>query len=249
MKMRAAVLEEFGQPLVVGGGRPGRAARRRGPRPARRLRRLPHRPLHRLGRRSLRLRPSRARPRGRRRGREDRPRRRRPSRRRPRRYPLLAPVPRVRPLRRSAHQPLHGDPRRAEPRPPPRRHHAAGARRRGDPPLHGLLDLRRVHGDAGDRAGQDLPRGTLRARLPVRLRALDRARRGDQHRRGHARLDLRRLRRRDGRPRRRRRGAPAGRRADRLRRPLARAPRARQAARAPPTSWTAAPARSKRSWR
>ena len=60
-------------------------------------------------------------------------------------------------------------------------------RRRGDPPLHGLLDLRRVHGDAGDRPGQDQPRGALRARLPLRLRPLDRARRGDQHRRGRRR--------------------------------------------------------------
>ena len=33
--------------------------------------------------------------------------------RRPRRHPLLAAVPRVRPLRRPAHQPLHGDPRRS----------------------------------------------------------------------------------------------------------------------------------------
>ena len=53
-----------------------------------------------------------------------------------------------------------------------------------DPPLHGLLDLRRVHGDAGDRAGEGQPGGAVRARLPVRLRALDRARRGDQHRQG-----------------------------------------------------------------
>ena len=60
-------------------------------------------------------------------------------------------------------------------------------RRRGDPPLHGLLDLRRVHGDAGDRARQGQPRGALRARLPLRLRALDRARRGDQHRQGRSR--------------------------------------------------------------
>ena len=41
--------------------------------------------------------------------------------RRPRRHPLLAPVPRVRPLPRPAHQPLPGDPRRAEPGPPARR--------------------------------------------------------------------------------------------------------------------------------
>ena len=54
------------------------------------------------------------------------------------------------------------------------------------PPLHGLLDLRRVHGDAGDRPGEDRPRGALRARLPLRLRPLDRPRRGDQHRHGRS---------------------------------------------------------------
>ena len=99
-------------------------------------------------------------------------------------------------------------------------------RGRRDPPLHGLLDLRRVHGDAGDRAGEDRPRGALRARLPLRLWPLDRARSGDQHRLRGVGQHLRRLRRRDGRARRGRRLPPAGRRADRLRRPLRRAPRA-----------------------
>ena len=107
--------------------------------------------------------------------------------------------------------------------------------RRGDPPLHGHLDVRRVHGDAGDRAREDRPRGAARPRLPVRLRALDRPRRGDEHRQGRAGDDLRRLRRRHGRPRRRRRLPPAGGRADHLRRPLRRPPRARPAARGRPT--------------
>ena len=140
---------------------------------------------------------------------------------RPRRHPLLPPVRRVRPLRRPADQPLPGDPRGAEQGPPAGRHDPALPRRRGRAPLHGLLDLRRVHGDAGDRAGQGQPRGAARPRLPVRLRPLHRARRGDEHRRGGAGHHLRRLRRRHGRPRRRRRLPPAGRRADRLRRPLA----------------------------
>ena len=35
-------------------------------------------------------------------------------------------------------------------------------RRRGDPPLHGHLDLRRVHGDAGDRAREGQPGGAAR---------------------------------------------------------------------------------------
>ena len=70
--------------------------------------------------------------------------------------------------------------------------------RDGEPIRHfmGTLDLRRVHGDAGDRAREGQPRGAARPRLPVRLRPLDRARRGDQHGEGRAGLDLRRLRRR-----------------------------------------------------
>ena len=64
------------------------------------------------------------------------------------------------------------------------------------------------------------PRGAARRRVPVRLRALDRARRGDVHGQGRAGLDLRRLRRRHGRARRGGRLPPRGRRADRLRRPL-----------------------------
>ena len=76
---------------------------------------------------------------------------------------------------------------RAEQGPPPRRHDPDLPRRRRHPPLHGLLDLRRVHGDAGDRAGEGQPRGAVRARLPLRLRALDRPRRGDQHRHGRSR--------------------------------------------------------------
>ena len=98
---------------------------------------------------------------------------------------LFSPAVRqVRPLPRSAHQPLPGDPRAAEQGLSARRDQADLARRRGDPPFHGHLDLRRVHGDAGDRAREDRPRGAARPRLPVRLRPLDRARRRDQHRRG-----------------------------------------------------------------
>ena len=71
------------------------------------------------------------------------------------------------------------------------------------------------------------PEAPLGSRLPVRLRALDGPRRGDADRRRAGRLDLRGVRRRHGRPGRRRRLPAAGRRADRLRRPLARAPGAR----------------------
>ncbi len=48
---------------------------------------------------------------------------------RSRRHPLLAPVPRVRPLPRPAHQPLPGDPRGAEQGTPARRHDADLPRR------------------------------------------------------------------------------------------------------------------------
>ena len=102
MKMRAAVLEEFGAAAGRAGGGAGRAAGRRGAGPPSRLRRLPHRPLHRLRRRPLRLRAGRARPRGRRGGGEGRRRRHLAGAGRPRRHPLLAPVRRVRPLRRPA---------------------------------------------------------------------------------------------------------------------------------------------------
>ena len=53
----------------------------------------------------------------------------------------------------------------------------------GEPLRHfmGHLDVRGVHGDAGDRAGEDRPRGAAGPRVPVRVRALDGARRGDAH--------------------------------------------------------------------
>ena len=68
--------------------------------------------------------------------------------------------------------------------------------------------------------------GAARSCLPVRVRALDRARRGDEHGSRGRRLDLRRLRRGHGRARRGRGLPPAGRRADRLRRSLRGAARA-----------------------
>ncbi|HEY2182463.1 MAG TPA: alcohol dehydrogenase catalytic domain-containing protein [Solirubrobacteraceae bacterium] len=49
------------------------------------------------------------------------------------------------------------DSRAAEPGPPPRRHHATVARRRADPPLHGHLDVCRACRAARDRARQDRP--------------------------------------------------------------------------------------------
>ena len=61
MKIRAAVLEEFGQPLVVQELDLAEPKRGRGARPARSVRRLPHRSLHGVGRRSDRVRALRAR--------------------------------------------------------------------------------------------------------------------------------------------------------------------------------------------
>ena len=87
--------------------------------------------------------------------------------RRPRRHALLAAVPRVHPLPQPTDEPLPRDPRAAEQGLPPRRHDAALARRRADPALHGHVDVRRVHGDAGDRAreGQSRTRRSTRACL------------------------------------------------------------------------------------
>ena len=64
---------------------------------------------------------------------------------------------------------------------------AALPRRRADPPLHGHLDVRRGDRDARDRAREDLARRRARDGVPVRVRALDRARRGDVHREGRGR--------------------------------------------------------------
>ena len=170
MRMRAAVLEEFGQPLRGAGGRAGRAARGRGARAPAGLRGVPHRHVHGLGRRPVGLRAHRARPRGRGRGGEGGAGRVAGARGRPRGHAVLAPVRRVRALHQPAHQPVHGHPRRAEPGPPARRHGAAVPRRRGDPPLHGHLHVRGVHGDARDRAGRGLAptrRPTTRACSPA----------------------------------------------------------------------------------
>ena len=55
--------------------------------------------------------------------------------------------------------------------------------RDGEPVRHfmGTLDVRGVHGDAGDRAREGRPGSAARPGVPVRLRPLDRPRRGDEH--------------------------------------------------------------------
>ena len=210
------------------GARPCRAEGGRGARPARRVRRLSHRPLHGLRRRSVRLRADGAGPRGRRGCRAPRRRRYLARARRPRRHALLAPVPGVHPLPQHAHEPLPRDPRRAGQGPPPGRDDAPLEGRRSDPPLHGDVDVRGVHGDARDRAGEDQQGRAARPRVPLRVWALDRDRGGDEDRGSRAGLDLRRLRCGNGRSRRGRRLPAAGRGADHLRRPLERPARARE---------------------
>ena len=163
MKIRAAVLEEFGKPLVVQEVELAEPKAGRGAGAARGVRRLPHRSLHRLRRRPVRLRADACS------GTRAPAWSRRSATgvtlagaRRPRRDAVLAAVPRVRPLPERQDQHLHRDPRAAEPGLPARRHDAPVARRRADPPLHGHLDVRGVHGDAGDRAREGEPGGVAR---------------------------------------------------------------------------------------
>ena len=94
--------------------------------------------------------------------------------------------------------------------------HRGGER---DPPLHGHDHVRRGDGDARDRAGQGRPGGAAGRRLHAGLRRDHRHRRGALRRQGRARLDLRGVRRGPRRPRRGRRRAAGRRRADHLRRP------------------------------
>ena len=121
---------------------------------------------------------------------------------RPRHHALRARVRRVRPLPERADEPLRRDPRHAGARLPAGRHDPALPRRRADAPLHGHVDLRRVHGDAGDRAREGLPGGLARGLRAVRVRARHRNRRGAVHGRRPARVDVRRLRLRARRARR-----------------------------------------------
>ena len=146
---------------------------------------------------------------------------------RPRRHAVLAAVRQVRPLPEPEDEPLPGHPRAAEPGLPARRHRAAVARRRADPPLHGHQHVRRVHRDAGDRARQGLARGPAGAARALFACGLSTGL--------GAAINTARVEpgstcvvfgARDGRPGRRRRLPAAGRRADRLRRPVRGAARA-----------------------
>ncbi len=228
MRMRAAVLEEFGEAAGRARGGAGRSGAGRGARAAGGVRGVPHRHVHRLGRGPVGLRADGARPRGRRRGGALRRGRERCSREGDHVVTLFSPqcgecVHCVSPLTNLClaireQQNLGYLP--------------DGTTRLsldGEPLRHfmGTSTFARVHRDAGDRAREDRPRGAARPRVPVRVRALDGPRRGDQDGRGARGLDVRGLRRGHGRPGRGRGRAPAGRRADRVRRPVAGAPGAR----------------------
>ena len=105
---------------------------------------------------------------------------------RPRDPALHARMPAVQILPVAPHQPVHRDPGHPGPGPDARRHQPLPVRGRHGVPLHGLLDLRQLHGAAGDRPGQG-PRGrALRQDLLHRLRRHHRHRRGDLHRQGLA---------------------------------------------------------------
>ena len=105
---------------------------------------------------------------------------------RPRRHAVRARVRRVRPLPQPSHEPLRRHPRPAGRRPPARRHDALLPQRRAAPPLHGHLDLRRAHGDARDRAREGQPGSAARRLRALRVRALDGDRRGALHGAGRA---------------------------------------------------------------
>ena len=163
MKVRAAVLEEFGQPLVVQEIELG-TERRRGAGAARSLRGLPHRST-RVGRRSDGIHGLCARPRGRRRRGEGWARRHARSARRPRGHPLRARVGsactasiRARTAAsRSATSRASASCRTARRDSP---------ERQGHPALHGHVDLRRVHGRPRDRAREGEPDAPLAACAP-----------------------------------------------------------------------------------
>ena len=171
---------------------------RRGARPARGVRRLPHRHVHGVGRRPVRLRARRARPRGRRGRRGDRRRASRDVAVGDHVVTLFSPQCReCEHCRQPAHEPLPGDPRASRtsatcPTAPTR------LSRDGEPIRHfmGTSTFAEYTVMPEIALAKVPPEAPLRPRLPVRVRAVDRPRRGDVHRQGRAGLDVRRLRRR-----------------------------------------------------
>ena len=75
-------------------------------------------------------------------------------------------VRQVHPLSQPAHESLRCNPRPAGPRLPAGRYRALLEARRAASPLHGHIDLLRVHGDARDRAREGQPRAPLEGCAP-----------------------------------------------------------------------------------
>ena len=173
---------------------PRRTAGRRGAGRDQGHRHLPHRRVHPLRRRPRGALPRHPRTRGRGRGGGGRRGRDQREARRPRHPALHSRVPPVRLLPERQDQPLPGDPRDPGARRDARRHQPLPSGQGPNLPLHGDVDVRQPHRAAGNRGGQG-PRGrALRQDLLHRVRRHHRDRRGDQHREGRARLELRGLR-------------------------------------------------------
>ena len=170
-------------------GRGGRTQGRRGAGAHGGHRRVPHRCLHAVRPRPGGRVPGHPGPRGRRHRRGHRPRRHHAQARRSRDSAVHARVRPVQVLHLGQDQPVPGHPRHAGQGPDAGRHVALHRPRQDRLPLHGHLDLLRIHGAAGDRRGQDQPRRAARQGVPARLRHHHRHRRGAQHRQGAARLD------------------------------------------------------------
>ena len=169
--------------------------------------------------------PADPRPRGRRHRARDRPGRGHAQAGRPRHPALHARVPAVQNLPVAPLQPLHRHPRDAGQGRDAGRHQPLPVR--GDEPggiehavpLHGLLDLRELHGAARDRAGEGARGRALRQDLLHRLRRHHRHRRRDLHGQGVAGRQRRGVRPRRHRPQRDPGRADGRRRQDRRRGP------------------------------
>ena len=159
-------------------------------------------------------------------------------------HAVRARVRDVHPLPERSDESLRGDPRTAGARVPPRRHHPPLTRRRAHAPLHGHVHLRRVHRDARDRAREGLAGRAARGLRTVRVRALDRDRRCALHRRRRTGLDVRGLRLWPRRARRRHRREARRSRADHRHRSLGGAARPRRGSTARRTRGSQATTRS-----
>ena len=186
MKMRAAVLERFGEPLVV------QDVDLAPPKNGEVLVKVKacgvcHTDLYTAsGVDPSGYSPDRPRPRGRGRRRGGRPRRHERRTGRSRDHAVLAGVRTVHPLQERQDQHLPLDPRTAGQGLPARRHASPLAQRRADPPLHGHEHVRGIHRHARGGVGQGRPEGPLRRDLHAGLRRDDGPRRRDLEGRGRA---------------------------------------------------------------